>query len=89
MALAPFSTNLLDDFFSPFGLMASFPSQRQSQLTQRPNDQPLLRNIPLDITGARDNVVVERMALLLIMHPRTCCGSLAPLPIILVSSCPH
>jgi len=47
--------------------MASFPSQRQSQLTQRPNDQPLLRNIPLDITGACDDVAFERMALLLIM----------------------
>jgi hypothetical protein len=57
MALAPFSVNLLDDFLSPLGLMASFPSQRQSQLTQRPNDQSLLRHIPLDITGARDNVV--------------------------------
>ncbi|KAK9828403.1 hypothetical protein WJX81_004639 [Elliptochloris bilobata] len=51
MALAPFSTSILDDFFSPFGLMAGFRpgSSQLAPVEQRTGTQPILRGIPLDI----------------------------------------
>ena len=54
MALTPFTTSVLDDFFSPFGLLTGMrPGGSQLAAGDRPRDQqPILRGIPLDIIGA-------------------------------------